>query len=322
MPPEWYEHSASWLAWPHNRDTWPTNLVDAQSEWADLCNAIADDEKVYVAIRGDHRDHLINVVGRRSEIELVDIPTNDAWIRDHGPTFVTVNNSKSAAAISWNYNCWGQKYPPFDCDEKVAARIAEHTQTDFVTASFTGEGGAIEVNGIGDLLTTKSCLLNQNRNPGITPEEIEAQLRRLCGVERVWWYEGPDVPGDDTDGHIDQQARFVNQSTVLVNAGIQSDQKVRHLFNSSDAAADPKFNVETVPQPESRIMFQRTIPASYLNFYITRRSVIVPQFYDSFDETAAKVVSEFFPDRKLIRLASLNLSFGLGSFHCLTQQQV
>lgn len=322
MPPEWSAHRATWLAWPHNGETWPVNLEQAQSEWVGLCNAISEDEKVFVAIRAEHHQELKNKIGNRSEVELVDIQTNDAWIRDHGPTFVFQTDDKTPIALSWNYNCWGEKYPPFDADQKVAEKIANHTHTPIIRAPIVAEGGAIEVNGAGLMLTTRSCLMNSNRNPGLSMEQLESHLEYLCGVHTVWWYEGPEVEGDDTDGHIDQQARFANESTVLVNSPKINDTAPGHRFTNSKQTDSPRFDIVELARPEPRTMYDREIPSSYLNFYITSRSVIVPQFDDPVDEMAARIIEEHFPSRTVVQLPSINLSTGLGSFHCLTQQQI
>jgi agmatine deiminase len=317
MPPEWNTHEGTWLAWPHNRETWPKNFTEAQAEWINLANAISEDEQVHVVVGPAHIATAREKLGKRSEIELVPIKTNDAWIRDFGPTFVKDQASNAMFAVSWNYNCWGEKYPPFDEDQKVAARIAGHSGFDLVTTNIIAEGGAIETNGNGDLLTTKSCLANDNRNAGIPLTEIESQLKRMCGVDRVWWYSGPHLTGDDTDGHIDQQARFCSNHTVLVNKSNDTE----HRFElDSDDQSHP-FTLIEIPVPGQKIVHGEIIPASYLNFCITNRSIIVPQFNDSADASAVEMIAQQFPDRQVVKLPSLNLSFGLGSFHCLTQQQ-
>jgi agmatine deiminase len=277
-------------------------------------------------------------------IIVVHVPTNDAWARDYGPTFVIARNDQARrprpvppwfpsanqliGAVNWHYNAWGGKYPPFDLDQQVARRIANETGTTLINASLCLEGGAIEVNDEGVLLTTRSCVLNQNRNPGKSVEQVETELKQRLGVRQIIWLPGDAISGDDTDGHIDQLARFVNDHTILYAwTDLQSDPQREKLTANLEALkaglAEQDLDYELYPLPlpaDPVYRGQQRLPASYCNFLITNGSVIVPQFGDRNDEPALANLGRYFPHREIVGLASNHLSVGLGSFHCLTQQ--
>lgn len=344
MPAEWHSHRATWLAWPHNRETWPENLADAQVEFVRLAETIAHAETICVIASGDALDQARARLGHIRDLELFDIPTNDAWIRDYGPTFV-IQKGGDIAGINWRYNGWGEKYPPFDQDILVADRICSLAGITSFPTDVVVEGGALEINERGDLLTTISCLLNFNRNPvpGVrgNGEEIGAEvfekfqdgfsswLASMVGASSVVWLSGADVSGDDTDGHVDQQVRFVDNDCVLVVRGHSPDDpqdkgfqlNIREL-RESFKAHDRQLQGIDLPLPPPRTLYGRVIPASYLNFYICNYGVIVPQFDNALaDSRAMDIIKSAFPGRRIIGLPSLNLTVGLGSFHCLTQQE-
>ena len=225
MPAEWEIHAATWLAWPHNSDTWPLNLAAAQEEFCQLVQTIRQDEPVVVLCPDAQFESCRSRVETTSDdcnpAHFLNIPTNDAWIRDYGPTFVT--SEQSCLAIDWQYNGWGAKYPPFDDDQKVVQRAMAKlpgslvgTATPHVHSSkLCIEGGAIETDGQGTLLCTTSCALNANRNPSWRSQQVELELRQCLGVENIVWLEGEGIEGDDTDGHIDQIARFVPENKIV-----------------------------------------------------------------------------------------------------------
>ncbi len=348
MPAEWYPHTATWLAWPHNRETWPENLPQAQAEFVRLAETIGKGETVCVIASGDALLQARAALSHIKTLELFDLPSNDAWIRDFGPTFVVNPESNQLAGINWRYNGWGQKYPPFDDDVKAATRICEQAGLDMFSTHYVVEGGSLEVNDQGDLLTTISCLLNFNRNPilrqgrpvadheEITESEFanhQADLSRILaamtGAGSITWLSGAEVPGDDTDGHIDQQVRFADSQSVIVAKGYGPDDPNQPGFaaiieelQSTFGARNQTLQGMDLPLPPPQHLHGRRIPASYLNFYVCNYGVIVPQFDSALaDARAIDLLKAAFPGRRIVGLPSLNLACGLGSFHCLTQQQ-
>ena len=339
MPAEWEPQSATWLSWPHNVETWPDNLRQAQSEFVELVKLIANHQQVYVLASPDARDlnaslakEAHKIFANCPNVEIINIPTNDAWARDYAPTFVTLKTETGASelvAIDWHYNAWGGKYPPFDDDQKVARHIAESLNLKRVDAKFCFEGGAIEVNGSGVLLSTKSCALDPNRNPDHTLEQVDTLLASLLGTQKHIWLSGDAIEGDDTDGHIDQLARFVNETTIVYAWADDKDdpqlvglqQNLTDLREGLDSNGLGHYKLVALPIPKKIEIHGRRIPASYCNFLITNEMVVVPQFSQPEDDQAIAILKDLFAGRKIVGLPSLNLSVGLGSFHCLSQQQ-
>ncbi|MCA9104271.1 MAG: agmatine deiminase family protein [Planctomycetales bacterium] len=326
-PAEFSPHDATWVSWPRNAETWPNNLALSQSEHATFVRTIADFEKVHVLAGGDARETAERALGDHPNIELVDIPTNDAWARDHAPTFV-LDEDQRLVAINWIFNAWGGKYPPFDNDQAAGSLIAKHLGCGLVRSDKVFEGGAIETNGEGLLLTTRSCALDPIRNPGITAEEFESIFRSLLGVDRIAWLPGDPIIGDDTDGHIDQIARFVDRHRVLVavqqetddpnHAPLQGNWNELHAWNEREQAG---LELIELPMPGPVELFGVRLPASYANFYIANSLVLVPQFDDPRDDYALGLLKDLFPKRQVIGSPARNLVVGLGSIHCMTQQQ-
>ncbi len=299
--------------------------------------AIAQDEPVVVIAADDTVDELTSAIVSADltglPIWLNRIPTNDAWIRDYGATFVS--DAAQLLAIDWKYNAWGEKYPPFDLDQQVAKRMVQqmppHVASDQVLlheSDICLEGGAIEINADGVLMSTRSCLLNQNRNPGISVAKIERELRDCLGAKQILWLSGGGISGDDTDGHIDQIARFVpGNKIVMASPSDADDPAASELDRNADDVKtqidrlDLPYEVVPLPVPSTLHDEGRRLPASYCNFYITNRTVIVPQFDRPQDEVARRTLASLFPDRVIKALPSVHLVAGLGSFHCLTQQQ-
>ena len=345
MPPEWAPQAATWLSFPINCDTWSQNLAAAQDEFAGLVHAIADDQKTYVMCGGErHRETARHTILVRHEhqlsqqqkenIKLVDIQTNDAWARDYAPTFVKSDESDNALySIDWHYNAWGGKYPPFDLDQQVAGKIAERLGIENIAAGICAEGGALEINGNGVLLVTRSSTLNENRNPELDQRHIEAQFRKFLGAKEIVWLPGdqarPTVLGDDTDGHIDQLARFTSDSTIVYAWTKDANDSQRGGLENNLAelkrqmvALDATCQLVPLPLPPAITHCGLRLPTSYCNFLITNESVLVPQFgVANADAQALEILSPLFPDRRLVPLSSKALAVGLGSFHCLSQQQ-
>ena len=254
------------------------------------------------------------------------IPTNEPWCRDHGPIFLTRDRDPKLAAVDWDYNAWGNKYPPFNLDEVVPTRVAELLNVPVFYPRIILEGGSIDVNGAGALLTTESCLLNKNRNPNLSRDEIERCLRDYLGVQDILWL-GDGIAGDDTDGHIDDLARFISERTVV--AVVEEDQDDENYGPLQEnlarlrqiKIANDKIEIVTLPMPKKIVREGLRLPASYANFYVANTCVLVPTFSDPADEVALSTLRKCFPGRHVIGIDCRELIWGLGTFHCLTQQQ-
>jgi agmatine deiminase len=344
MPPEWAPHLACYLAWPHNRDTWPGKFEVIPPIYADMVAKIARFEPVRLmvaeAAQIDQVRAMIRDAARRTEkeapgpllpIDIFHLPTNDAWTRDHGPIFV--NRLATAAAtgpnqiaLDWRFNSWGEKYGAFDLDDVVPQKLGARYGFDVIEPGIVLEGGSIDVNGAGSLLTTESCLLNPNRNPTLSRAGLEDYLRTYLGVTTVLWL-GDGIAGDDTDGHIDDLARFVAADTIAtvveddpadVNYAVLRDNLDRlRATRDQDGRA---FKIETLPMPPAVIYDGTRLPASYANFYIANRAVLMPRFGCPQDNVAATKLSRLFPGRVVVGIPSTDLVWGLGSVHCLSQQ--
>lgn len=332
MPPEWAPHRGTWLSWPHNRETWPEELPVVEAVMARAVHALAPHETVFInVLDAAHRRHvgaLLDEAGVRGDVRLIEIPTNDAWVRDHGAIFVVreAADGPRLAATDWGYNAWGGKYPPFDADDAVPAQMAAELGVPRFEGGMILEGGSIEVNGAGLLLTSEACLLNPNRNPGLSRADIEARLKAFLGVERVLWL-GDGIVGDDTDGHVDDVTRFVSADTVVtVVEPDTSDpnhaplaENLERLRGMTTLEGRPLRIVE-LPMPRPVYIRGERMPASYANFYIGNGAVIVPVYDDPADAMALALIGRLFPGRTVVPLDCRTLIWGLGAFHCLTQQ--
>jgi agmatine deiminase len=333
MPAEWAPHDATWLAWPHNRETWPTQLVRVQEIWLEMIIELARAERVNLLVNNANTENEVaarlRAAGAPMEaISLLRIATVDVWMRDYGPTFVTRNTKeKPLACNDWIFNGWGGKYRAYEEDDSVAKAIAKRLRIPVFEHPLVLEGGAIEVNGSGICLTTTQCLLNQNRNPHLSQSEIERFLNDTLGTSQVIWL-GEGIAGDDTDGHIDDIARFVNPNTVLcVRAASARDENYvpleenyRRLLAVRDASG-AKLEVIPLPSPEPLAYEGARLPASYANFYIANEAVLVPIFGDPADQQALGICRDVFPGRRVVGLHCAEVVAGLGAIHCVTQQQ-
>ncbi len=326
-PAEWERHAATWVSWPRNPDTWPGNFEVIPGRFAELVRTIAQFEPVHILAGGDHvmadaRKH----VGDHPNVRLFDIETNDAWCRDHGPMFLV--GTEDAALVDWEYNAWGGKYPPFDKDNAVPSRIAALLNRRRFAPGIILEGGSVEGNGCGTILTTESCLLNSNRNAGVSRAEMERYLADFLGATNILWLQRGELAGDDTDGHIDQLARFVTPQTIVA-AWEEDPADINHLplrenFEQLSNMVDQdgnKFQVVRLPLPKPKFYDGHRLPACYCNFYLANDSIIVPQFDDPADANAINILQGVCPERTVLGVPSLDLVWGLGSFHCLTQQE-
>jgi agmatine deiminase len=254
-------------------------------------------------------------------------PTNDAWCRDHGPAFLIHPHSDSRMIVDWEYNAWGGKYPPFDDDNKIPVGIAQSLDLPFAQPKIIMEGGSVEFNGAGTLLTSRSCLLNANRNPHLNQGQIEEYLMEYYGVDQVLWV-SDGIVGDDTDGHIDDTVRFVNSDTVIaMMEPKKSDEnhavlaKNLHELSQMRLISGKQLTIVELPMPDPVIIDEFRAPGSYANFYITNAGVLVPTFDCPQDEIALNLLGQLFTDRPVSGLSAKKIIWGQGSFHCLTQQE-
>ena len=327
MPAEWEPHAATWLSWPHNRDTWPGRFEPIPDVWRRMVEMLAPHETVYVLASGAALEEARSMVGTNENVFLHDVPTNDAWIRDHGPTFLVGPADSAPALVDWQYNAWGGKYPPYDKDNAVPGRIAEITGRRIFRPGIVMEGGAIDTNGQGLFLAARSCLTDPNRNPNSDTKAIEGFLADYLGAQRVIWIDGT-MAGDDTDGHVDQLARFAGPCTVVVP--LEEDPRDEN-FESLNATAEQlrgetdlegkPLRVVELPMPAPIYVGDTRVPACYANFYIANGIVLVPQYGDQADEKALAVLAAVFSDRQVVGLPARDLVWGLGAFHCATQQE-
>jgi len=351
MPAEWEPHAATWVSWPHRKDSWPGKFDRILPVFAQMVAVLSQSETVYVnvndaATEAEARRWLKRVGGRAENNRIVfhRLPTDDAWCRDYGAIFVvqaprrsegvsspttptdTVQRTPGVAAVRFQFNCWGEKYPPFDRDARVARHMAEILGVPCFEAGMVLEGGSIDVNGQGLLLTTESCLLNPNRNPELSRAEIEERLRQFLGVEQIVWL-SDGIAGDDTDGHVDDLARFVAPDVVLV-AVEETPEDVNYAplqdnLQSLRSVCGPggrPLRIVPLPMPPAVTYRGERLPATYANFYIANEIVLLPGFGAPTDSVARDILQDLFPDREIVQLDCTDLVWGLGAFHCLTQQ--
>ncbi|MCU0960136.1 MAG: agmatine deiminase family protein [Pirellulaceae bacterium] len=329
-PAEWERHAATWIAWPHNLRTWPGHFDSIPERFATIIQTLAAYEPVHVLAGGDEvLSQARAMVGHLPAVVLHDIPTNDAWVRDYGPTFLCGPAPGEVSLVDWEYNAWGGKYPPWELDNQVPSRLARQLALRRFAVGVVLEGGSIDGNGQGVVLTTESCLLDPRRNAGMDRAQMEQILREyLCATEVVWLPGGP-MAGDDTDGHVDQLARFIDPQRVVVAVAddrrdenylpLQANVVCLEQRNRTGRAAPLEIIPLPLPQPIS-IDGQR-VPASYCNFYIGNGCVLMPAFDDPADDAARELLQTLFVDREVIPLAARDLIWGLGALHCMTQQQ-
>lgn len=333
FPAEFEKHEATWLSWPHKEASWPGKINSIFPAYSKFVKELTKGEIVRINVNDEAMEtfavsHLQKAEVDLDKVEFYHNPTNDAWCRDHGPAFLVNPKAKQKKVIvDWNYNAWGNKYPPFDLDDVVPTLIGNIFNIPVFHPGIIMEGGAVEFNGEGTILTSTCCLLNPNRNPNLTQTEIEKYLCDYYGAEQILWID-EGIIGDDTDGHIDDTARFVNEDTVLavveenkldenyelLQENLKQLKKLR-LLNGK------QLNIVELPMPDKVIYKEQRLPASYANFYIANSSVIVPVFNCSKDEKALLTIQKYFPDREVVGIDSTDIIWGLGSFHCLSQQE-
>jgi agmatine deiminase len=334
FPAEFARHHATWLSWPHKEASWPGKIDAIYPVYAQFVKLVAEGEFVNINVADEVMEqnatqHLETAGANLSKINFFNHPTNDAWCRDHGPAFLI--NPKAdikKMIVDWGYNAWGNKYPPFDLDDVIPTLIAEEYKIPVVHPGIVMEGGSVDFNGKGTVLTTTSCLLNPNRNPKLNKKQIEEYLHNYYGVDNILWL-GDGIVGDDTDGHIDDITRFVNEDTVVtVIEDDASDDNYKPLKENLEILEKLKLengksiNIVELPMPKAVHHEGLRLPASYANFYISNDYVVVPTYGDfKNDDKALTILEKCFPDRKVVGLDSTDIIWGLGSFHCLSQQE-
>jgi agmatine deiminase len=330
MPAEWEPHAATWLSWPRREGiSFPGSFNRVLPTLRALVDALTESEPVCINVcNGAHETEAREVLKGLSmeRITFHPIPTNEPWCRDHGPIFLIREADPKLAVVDWDYNAWGGKYPPCDLDEVVPTRVSEILDLLVFYPRMILEGGSIDVNGAGALLTSESCLLNKNRNPQLSREQIEQRLRDFLGVREILWL-GDGIEGDDTDGHIDDLARFVSERTIVTvveenrdDANYEPLQENLSRLRKMKIDGQP-IEIVTMPMPKKIVREDLRLPASYANFYIANTSVLLPTFADPGDEIALATLQKLFPTRRVIGIDCRELIWGLGTFHCLTQQQ-
>jgi agmatine deiminase len=336
FPAEWQRHQGTWISWPRPEGiSFPGRYAEAIHNVIDVIRVIAQFERVHINVPNIDYEVIVRELLRRGQVPLRrvsfhHIPTNECWTRDHGPAFVlrTGRGHTDAAIVDWGYNAWGGKYPPYAADDAVPSRVAAELGLPVFHAGIIMEGGSVDFNGAGTVLTTTACLLNKNRNPRVTQRGIEWYLKRYYGQQRVVWL-GEGIEGDDTDGHIDDLARFVDAQTIVI--GMEDDprdanykilRENRRLLDSARDQDRRPFAVVEMPMPRPVTYKGQRLPATYMNFYFVNGALLVPTFGQSRrDERALAILQKLLPRRRIVGIDCRALIWGLGAIHCLTQQQ-
>ncbi len=334
MPAEWEPHEATWLSWPHKEASWPGAFEQIPAIFVEITRHLTESELVRINVAEEEFAGRVRSRLQKGGVNLDAVrihfnPTDDAWVRDHGPIYVVRDrDGKRERAINdWGYNAWGNKYPPYLNDDVVPSRIAEEMGEALFKPGIVMEGGSLDVNGRGSLITTEACLLNPNRNPHLNRDQIEEYMRDYLGVSHILWL-GDGIAGDDTDGHVDDLTRFVSPDTVVTvieddpqdeNYEVLKDNYDR-LLRMKDELGNPLRVIE-LPMPGPLYFDGQRLPASYANFYIANKSVLVPAYRHENDEKACAILQKIFVDRQVIAIDCVELIWGLGSIHCVTQQQ-
>ncbi len=326
MPAEWEPHEATWLAWPHNREDWPGRFTPIPWVYGEIVRKLSQVERVRILVDGrapaeQARRTLRKVGANLDAVEFFTCPTNRVWTRDYCPLFVK-NASGQIALTAWRFNAWA-KYDDWQLDAKVPAYLGKRLKLPLRIPDMVLEGGSIDVNGAGLLLTTEECLLSpvQQRNPGFSREEIENRLRDFLGVQQIVWLKN-GIAGDDTHGHIDDLARFTDARTVVVASETdRSDANYEALKENYDLLRRTGLKIVKLPMPKPLIFEGRRLPASYANFYIANSLVLVPTFNDPNDRVALSILARLLPAWEVVGINCTELIWGLGALHCMTQQQ-
>jgi agmatine deiminase len=338
LPAEFEKHAATWIGWPHNRSDWPGKFTPIPWVYGEISKKIAEGEKLRILVEdGAHKLRALNILkschANLENIEFYIFKTDRGWTRDSGPAFL-INDLTEKTVVDFRFNAWA-KYDNYKKDTKLPRFIASKFNLDVIDPVFNGrhvilEGGSIDYNGKGTLITTEECLMHpeiQVRNPGFTKEDYENVFKEYLGISNVLWF-GKGIAGDDTHGHVDDLCRFVNKNTVvIVKEDNPADSNYKALNENIERIKDMKLedgsslNYVELPMPAPLYFKGERFPASYANFYIANSSVIVPTFNDSNDRTALGILSELITDRPVVGIHAVDLVWGLGTLHCLTHEE-
>jgi agmatine deiminase len=325
MPAEWERHEATWLSWPKNPDTFPPNILPKVEEaYIRMVESLVTGEEVRILVDDERMERRVRALLASDEAVVFHrITTADVWVRDYAPTYL---KGKGVALVKWRFNAWGNKYEDLLPDEEAGEKIAESSGLPVFRPGIVLEGGSIDVEGQGTVMTTEQCLLNSNRNPGLKKGEIEDALRRYLSVNKVIWL-GSGIEGDDTDGHIDDIARFVGPGRVMVGTEDNAEDRncetlraARLALESAEDSRGRRIDVVTVPMPPRQGANGGRLPASHLNFYVGNESVLLPAFGGDTDRQAAEALQDEFPEREIVPVDCRAMVYGLGTIHCVTQQ--
>ena len=333
FPAEFAPHVATWLSWPHKEASWPEKIHTIFPYYCQFIKELTKSEKVCINVNNEALKAFAVMHLQQADVDLSKVqffmnPTNDAWCRDHGPAFlINPNAEQKKVIVDWNYNAWGGKYPPYNLDDIIPTLIAKQYNIPVYYPGIVMEGGSVEFNGKGTVLTSTACLLNENRNPHLNQEQIENYLCNYYGVEQVLWVD-EGIVGDDTDGHIDDTVRFVNEDTVITvieeNHNDENYALLQHNLKQLQQMRlinGKQLNIAELPMPDEISYNGQRLPCSYANFYIANHAVIVPTFRCGKDDKALRIIQSCFPTRKVVGIDSVEIIWGLGSFHCLSQQE-
>ena len=337
MPAEWEPHTGTWFSWPRPEGiSFPRKYHTVPEVLAEAIREIAPREEVHINVPNENYEMIVRWKLAEHNCELDNIffhyiATNESWCRDHGPAFVVRKKrtgKMEGAIVDWGFNAWGGKYPPFNDDDAVPTRVAEELNLPVFYPGIVMEGGSVDFNGAGTVLTTEECLLNKNRNPDLSKKEIEKFLKNYYGQKHVAWL-GEGIAGDDTDGHVDDLARFINPTTIV--AGVEDDpddenykvlqDNLDRLEGLRDQDGKP-FEIVKLPMPGVVQHEETRLPATYVNFYFINGALLVPTYRNKKnDKKALGILQECLPDREVIGIDCVELIWGLGALHCVTQQQ-
>jgi agmatine deiminase len=327
MPAEWEPQEAIWLTWPHNELTWPDGmLADVERTYVHIIRSLHTGQKIKLLVKDSDSEAKIRLMLDRegialSQIVFVSVAAEDSWIRDYGPTFVINPRQRQLAMVKWRFNVWGDKYDDLIGDDRIPHELNKTLKLPVFEPGIVLEGGSIEVDGAGTVLTTEQCLLNKNRNPHLRREQIEEYLREYLNVSRVLWLE-EGIAGDDTDGHIDDIARFADKETVICAfEDDTADENYGLLKDNYERLVGFGLNVVKLPMPGYIGDRHARLPASYANFYVGNKTVVVPVFGHRNDQRALEILQKCFPSRHIVGVHATSMVHGLGTIHCCSQQE-
>jgi len=327
MPAEWEPQEAVWLTWPHNQLTWPDGmLTEVERTYSEVIHALHSGQKIKLLVRNPQSELKIRMILERqgialSQIVFVPLAAEDSWIRDYGPTFVIRPGRSPLAMVKWRFNAWGDKYDDLIGDDRIPGELNKTLRLPVFEPGIVLEGGSIEVNGAGTVLTTEQCLLNKNRNPQLSREQIEEYLREYLNVSRVLWL-AEGIVGDDTDGHIDDIARFVDENSVVCAfEDDPADENYEILADNYKRLISFGLDVVKLPMPGYVGDRHARLPASYANFYIGNDAVVVPIFGHTNDQRALEIVQKCFRKHRIVGVHATAMVHGLGTIHCCSQQE-